>query len=311
MDVSNIQESLDEIILKCNSTQNQLKSKFERLQGYNDTKYRIINWITTSEEAFSGMNDTKGDICEMKTLLERLKHIQNEITLKHTDLQHLSMEAKELYTPEKFAKESEEINNLKLKCDQLSNICSSHLKNLEIEIDDYLSYYQNLQEIEKWLLQISFQLMAHNSLYISNREQTIEQIAQHEELLNTIQKYQKKIDDLGDKGHQQIDRYKSNAPGLEQKIELQLKNIQESYDSLLHTSIQIKNRLCDSLAKFQEYEDTLDSIILKLNDYEEIVNVEINTHESNFGKVQSQLQKMKVIIKFFCNYCKTLTLIFL
>jgi hypothetical protein len=45
---------------------------------------------------------------------------------------------------------------------------------------EYTAYHQSLQDTEKWLLQISFQLMAHNSLYITNREQTQEQISQHE-----------------------------------------------------------------------------------------------------------------------------------
>lgn len=59
---------------------------------------------------------------------------------------------------------------------------------MEREIHEHLTYQQSLQDTEKWLLQISFQLMAHNSLYITNKEQTQEQIVQHDSLLSDIQR---------------------------------------------------------------------------------------------------------------------------
>lgn len=59
---------------------------------------------------------------------------------------------------------------------------------LESEIQESSVYYQSLQDIEKWVLQMSFQLMAHNSLYITNKTETEEQIKQHNILLQEIQK---------------------------------------------------------------------------------------------------------------------------
>lgn len=161
---------------------------------------------------------------------------------------------------------------------------------MESEINDYNSYHQSLQDAEKWLLQISFQLMAHNSLYITNRDQTQEQISQHEALLDDVQKYQSNLDDLNAKGKNQIDRYVKTTPYIRNTIETQLKNIQESYNSLLNTSVQIRNRLQDSLAKFQEYEDTLDGILKNLDEYEPIITTELDEPATNLEMAQEQLQ---------------------
>jgi len=49
---------------------------------------------------------------------------------------------------------------------------------------------------------MSFQLMAHNSLYISTKEQANEQLNQHEMLLKEIHAYQGTIDDAKSKGNQ-------------------------------------------------------------------------------------------------------------
>ena len=54
------------------------------------------------------------------------------------------------------------------------------LAQLDLEVQEYISYHTALQDAEKWLLQISFQLMAHNSLYITSHDQVSELMEQHE-----------------------------------------------------------------------------------------------------------------------------------
>jgi nesprin-1 len=44
------------------------------------------------------------------------------------------------------------------------------------------------------------------------------------------------------KGHGQIERYIVTTPSIQETIERQLHNVQDSYNSLLHTAIQIKVR---------------------------------------------------------------------
>ena len=57
-----------------------------------------------------------------------------------------------------------------------------------------------------------------------------------------------------------MERYKASNPDIKTTLDKQQQNMQESYNSLLQTATQIKNRLVDSLEKFKEYEDTLQSI---------------------------------------------------
>lgn len=153
----------------------------------------------------------------------------------------------------------DEMKNVQSRYDHLSIKCNARMTTLQEEMQDYTQYHQSLQEAEKWLLQISFQLMAHNSLYITNRTQTQEQISDHEvfqfqyifcpslldrilfqNLLTEIQRYQTVLDDVKSKGYTQIERYVVSVPSLQASIERQLQNVQESYNSLLNTAIQIR-----------------------------------------------------------------------
>lgn len=113
----------------------------------------------------------------------------DEIQGKQTDVDHLLKESEVLSEWSKDSAPSKQVVNLEKQWKALSEECTEKRDQLELEAHDCSDYYQTLQEVEKWLLQMSFQLMAHNSLYITNKEQTLEQIKQHDILLQDIVEY--------------------------------------------------------------------------------------------------------------------------
>jgi len=267
-DMANLRSNWEQLSIDLNTVQAKVKSVLSRWEDHAESHNKFIRWLEDNEGVVKCSSDTKGEFGEMKTMLERYKHIQEEIRNKKSDLDHLMTEATELSA---WAKNNTTLNETKKMLDRwkaLTELVGERKKLIENEIQEYNAYHAALQETEKWLLQISFQLMAHNSLYITNKEQTIEQIKQHETLLAEIQKYQEVLDELKSKGHGQIDRYVGENPNIRSIIETQLQNVQDSYNSLLNTALQIKNRLTESLTKFQEYENTLESIMKNLDTYE-------------------------------------------
>ena len=105
--------------------------------------------------------------------------------------------------------------------------------------------------------------------------------------------YQETIDDVKEKGREQIRKYESTNQAIRETIEQQLDSVQDSYDSLLKTANQIRARLENSLLKFQEYEDILSSIWSNLEELETSINSEIDEPEE-LGKAKILLESMRV-----------------
>lgn len=272
---------------------NKLRATTHRWDLLLETKNRLNDWLQEKEAILQSFPKGNGEISEMKTILERLRYMDSEISQRSSEFDEVTSEL-EFFEPLSVPEEDKiKLQTLVERFSTLKANCADRTQEYEIEIGDYTAYQYQLQEIEKWLLQISFQLMAHNSLYISNYNQTKEQIAQHETLLECIQKYQANIDDLNAKGQQQVNRYEPFSSTVRGKIEGQVNNIQESYNSLLNTSIQIKNRLYDSLNKFKEYEDTLDSIMANLDGYETTIDVEMQKPIETLNDSKAQLKLMQ------------------
>ncbi|CAD6999864.1 unnamed protein product [Ceratitis capitata] len=282
--MTKVREDWDALGLAVKQKLSDLKQAQNRWSDFANNRDKVEKWLVDTENTLKVAPDTKGELSEMKTLLERYKALQNEIKQKGNEIENLLGEAKGLGT------EVDAVHQKQTRWEKVKNDCAAYIKSLENEMADYNAYHQSLQDIEKWLLQISFQLMAHNSLFISNRQQTEEQIKQHEALLDEIQKYQSNLDDLNAKGQAQINRYAPTTPAIRDTVEAQLKNIQDSYNSLLQTSVQIKNRLHESLAKFKEYEDTLDSIMRNLETYEPVIQNELDAPATSLQIAQQQLK---------------------
>ena len=250
----------------------ELERALQRWNDFDKGTSKISDWIRDKSGELRGLPEVRGEIGEMKTRQERLISICNDILTEKNNLETLNNEATYLAKVSSDRSGLEKVKSLKDELSNLESECRKHRDHLQKEIDDYSHYHQLVQNIEKWLLQMSFQLMAHNSLYISTKEQANEQLNQHELLLREIHEYQSNIDDAKAKGNQQAVKYRVLKPEMKATLDKQHQNIQESYNSLLQTGAQIKNRLQDSIAKFQEYEDTLDSVSNNLDKWERTVH---------------------------------------
>ena len=270
-----------------------------RWSEYGESKNRLESWLSELEELLAETPDSKGEVAEMRTLLERYRHTQHQIEDKETELQNQLREAKEFSARSGNSAYEQGMLNLEDKWTTLSDRCDDMIESLEDEIKEFNEYQTALQEIEKWLLQVSFQLMSENSLYISNREQTEEQIIKHDDVMTNIKEYQQTLDRVKNKGHKQINRYIGTMPSIQEKIERQLHNIQESYNSLLGTATQIEKRLKESLAKFEEYEATLETITNNLEEWEPTIVEETNTAVQTMEEAKYQLDMTRVSVLGF------------
>lgn len=114
----------------------------------------------------------------------------------------------------------------------------------------------------------------------------------------SVHRYQEVLDDLKSKGNTQIQRYVTSTPSIQTIVEQQLNNIQDSYNSLFNTAQQIKARLEESLLKFKQYEDMLESIWSNLDDYQPFMNKTIDDNWT-LTEAKEQLIIYRVRINYY------------
>ena len=279
---------------KVNEAMLALHSQQQRSSDLKSDLEDAVKWTESKKESISSGFNSTGELGDLKTREEEITSLRKEIEKKRTALNSLENDLSELVAVEKDQSLHDQLLSVVGNMNELDNLCLTHLEQIQKEIGEYNAYNLAMQDTEKWLLQMSFQLMAHNSLYISTREQTSELIGQHDKLMDSIKDYQPVLAEVKDKGLGQIAKYSSVRPEIRPMIERQHQNFQESYNSLLQTATQIRNRLLDSLAKFQEYEDALDAILQNISVMEPQILQDIQEPVECISNIHEEFEKLTV-----------------
>lgn len=177
--IATLRGAWDQLNIATNNTLCQLKGAVSRWEEFQEACFRMEQWLDSIGNVLADYPQSKGEVGEMKTLMERLKSHQIELERKKADLDHLWREANELAVWADDPSCATKVEKMHVKWNDLAKIAQDYRSRLEEEVQDYNAYHQALQDTEKWILQTSFHLMAHNSMYITTRNQTEEQTKKH------------------------------------------------------------------------------------------------------------------------------------
>ncbi|GAB6020485.1 hypothetical protein CHUAL_003173 [Chamberlinius hualienensis] len=260
----------------------QIKDLIAKLHDFSQNKAKLQKWLESVNDRMATEDSVcAGEMSEIRIRLENHKNLLEEVESHHEEMSELEKQAKELSEKISDGDFIKDMINLTSNCNAIKDQCHKIIKLLEAEINELQDYQLALHETEKWILQTSFQLMAHNSLYINSLVQTEEHLREHEETLKEIEAYQENIFNVRDKGSQLAHHYDTATTSrMKDEIQQQIKNIQSSYESLIATAQRIQKRLQESLRKFQEYEEALRLINESLDKLEVDMNKEKDADSS-------------------------------
>lgn len=296
-EMDNLKKQFLELNKNSAEVASSLSSVLLRLQEFAQNKSKFMEWLDILHSKTPEKVVTKADVVEIRTRIENFKQINTDVENHKSQLKELQTEASELALKTGDTSEITKVDEL------TSNFRTAHQKiqtllaQLEKELSNLQAYNYELQEIEKWLLQMSFNLMSHHSLQISNLIKTKEQSNKHKILLREIQNYQNVIDTLKSKGFSLINEYKAETPKIEDQIQQQINNIQESYDSLLMTAENIQAQLDDALNKFKTYEDSLLLCERLLNETRPFIASGLDSSKLSSQEAKRKLDMAKTYLK--------------
>ncbi|KAL1429843.1 hypothetical protein MTO96_015704 [Rhipicephalus appendiculatus] len=247
--------TLEQLTSEATGRMASLQSRWQELMQGADTLKVSLREV---EESLKERPVSGGDLVQIRCLVEQYKHTARNLDDHKQKLKELRLEASELAEKTDGGEVLPVLREMADQLDSLQKKCQATLDSLESELHDAQSYHKALQEAEKWLLQMSFPVMAQHSLQVLNKQQTQEQIDKYKGILAEVKQYQSTLDDVKAKGRGLVNRYKKDAPQLEQQVQSQLDNIQESYDALLTGANQVLARLESALQKFISYETMLE-----------------------------------------------------
>uniref|UniRef100_T1KSM6 KASH domain-containing protein n=1 Tax=Tetranychus urticae TaxID=32264 RepID=T1KSM6_TETUR len=239
-------DKFDQITSQLNGEVKSLTRQLDRYEEYNTNLDSLAQWLKDNPEVFESTLSCKGDLFELKATADKLKILSTGIDKNSSSLTKLREEVGS--DPRLGAR----IDSLIDQYNQAASNVASLLNKIEHDTNRIQSYQQLLQSIEKWLLQQSYQLMAHLSLSINTLSQCRSELAKHRKILNDIETYGA-LEELRTLGEEIV----TECGYDREKMMSQYNNLKETFEALIGQGKRIEAQLNYALEKFEIYEQTL------------------------------------------------------
>ncbi|XP_076463748.1 nesprin-1-like isoform X5 [Babylonia areolata] len=254
-DLTNEWETLNTQIANCSTMLEGMQQRWHEYDQYYDS---LLRWLTDTEATLHSTPEPKALLLERKAQLDKYKLILSDVENHRRLVNELTERGANLEALCDNVNVSDSLDDIQSRFNALLYKAKGVVEDQQRGYDEHMEFHEAQQESEKWLLQMSFRLMAHNSLNVSSMELTERQIDKHKTLLREIEDYRLTLNSVRRLG-QQVMQHNAHTPRLLQTVQAQLDNLEDSYSSLQATASQIRDRLNEILGKWQQYKDLLDS----------------------------------------------------
>ncbi|XP_013912844.1 PREDICTED: nesprin-1-like [Thamnophis sirtalis] len=255
--ISDYVEQLDEMTCSIRKESTTIEKCLHLTKEFLD-KYKIqTQWLTDYQIILHNTVDPKMELYEKKAQLSKYKTVQQTI-LSHEPLIKSVVEKGEslleLICDTNVAKNIQKLQN---EYQELCNTAKMQVASLEEKVKQHEDYNSVLQEVEKWLLQMSSRLITPELMENSDLEVITQQLASHKATMEEIAGFEDRLNILKSKGDSLIKECAEHLQAkFKQNIETQLQGTRDSYSAICSTTKKVYQSLEHELQKHVNHQDT-------------------------------------------------------
>ncbi|TRY57107.1 hypothetical protein DNTS_023982 [Danionella cerebrum] len=298
-------EALDRI------TMERKMKRLESLQGEMDQGHSLLKTLRENAElAISFLDDPGASRLEREVQMGRsqLEELVLGLREEHVTLERSSIVEQTLISRDSavsFVLEKGETllsllhspsiteNMSKLQADY-QELCSSaraYVQRLEAQVKKQEAYHKDLQDIERWLLQMSSRMVTPDPSSGGGLEFATQQLARHKAIMEEIAGFEERLATLKEKGEELLSGCSERLQTrLRQQIQNHQQGAKDSYSAICSTAQRVYQSLDRELEKHVSLRDTLQQCQTWLTNVQD----EIQLPEHSPNCLQEALAQMKL-----------------
>lgn len=236
-ELTNSWEELNSDIAECSAV---LEGVQQRWHEYEEFYGSLIKWLADTESSLQAPPEVIAELSGKKTQLDTFKMIMLDV---ENHLRLVNEFADRVANLDALCDNPEVTDSLAEIQDRYDSVVDRSKEIVELlqsGYDEQQSFSEAQQDCEKWLLEMSYRLVANNNALSSSKlEPTERQMEKHRMIMEEIEDYRLTVDSVIKQG-QQLIRNNPGQPRLATQVQAQLTNLSESYSNLQSTANQIR-----------------------------------------------------------------------
>nr|XP_023420318.1 nesprin-1 isoform X2 [Cavia porcellus] len=225
---------------------------------FSDKCKALTRWIAEYQEILQVPEEPKMELYEKKAQLSKYKSLQQTVLSHEPAVNSVREKGEALLDLIQDVTLKDKIDKLQRDYQDLCSMGKEHVLCLEAKVKDHEDYNSELQEVEKWLLQMSGRLVAPDLLETSSLETITQQLAHHKAMMEEIAGFEDRLNDLKVKGDTLLGQCADHLQEkLKQSVRAHLQGTRDSYSAICSTAQRVYQSLEHELQKHVSRQDTL------------------------------------------------------
>ncbi|XP_055471872.1 nesprin-1 isoform X4 [Psammomys obesus] len=225
---------------------------------FSDKCKALTRWMAEYQEILHAPEEPKMELYEKKAQLSKYKSLQQMVLSQELSVNSVREKGEALLELVQDQTLKDKIQTLETDFQELCSLGKERVFSLEAKVRDHEDYNTELQEVEKWLLQMSGRLVAPDLLETSSLETITQQLAHHKAMMEEIAGFEDRLDNLKTKGDTLIGQCPDHLQAKQkQSVQAHLQGTKDSYSALCSTAQRVYRSLEYELQKHVSRQDTL------------------------------------------------------
>ncbi|XP_037304616.2 nesprin-1 isoform X8 [Pungitius pungitius] len=215
-------------------------------------------WLVETKALLKSPLESKAELYQRRALLAKYKALLQMVQSHDESIRSVVEKGDALLASVHYPSIREKINRMQRDYTELCHTATAHVENLEGQVKEQEAYHNELQEVERWLLQMSSRMVTPDPAVGGSLEAATQQLSRHKAIMEEIAGFEDRLAALKKQGDHLVqgcsDRVQSR---LRQQVQAHQQGTRDSYSAICSTAQRVYQSLDHELQRHVSLQDTL------------------------------------------------------
>uniref|UniRef100_A0A8C1T5H7 Spectrin repeat containing, nuclear envelope 1a n=1 Tax=Cyprinus carpio TaxID=7962 RepID=A0A8C1T5H7_CYPCA len=281
---------LEELILGLREEHATLERSLVLYKDFQERYKSQMQWLKETRALLSSTVEPKVELYQRKAQLNKYKAVEQMLLSRDSAVSFVLEKGETLLTLLHSPSITDNMTRLQADYQELCSSARTHVHKLEAQVKKQEAYHKDLQEIERWLLQMSSRMVTPDPSSGGGLEAATQQLARHKAIMEEIAGFEERLATLKEKGEELLSGCSERLQGrLRQQIQNHQQGARDSYSAICSTAQRVYQSLDWELQKHASLRDTLQQCQTWLSNVQE--EIQLPAHAPHC--LQEALAQMK------------------
>ncbi|XP_033998692.1 nesprin-1 isoform X2 [Trematomus bernacchii] len=215
-------------------------------------------WLLETRAMLSSPVEPKAELYQRRALLAKYKALLQTVQSRDGSIRSVVEKGDALLSSVHYPSIREKMNRMQRDYTEHCHSAMAHVENLEVQVKEQEAYHNELQDVERWLLQMSSRMVTPDPAVGGSLDAATQQLSRHKAIMEEIARFEDRLVGLKERGDHLVqgcsDRVQSR---LRQQVQAHQQGAKDSYSAICSTAQRVYQSLDHELQRHVSLHDTL------------------------------------------------------